>query len=64
VNREDRARTQSGTARHRIEIKLSPEQKDLIERGALATGKSLSEFVRECAEQAARDALRGRDEQS
>ena len=44
--------------RHRIEIKLSAEQKDLIVRGAEAAKQGVSEFVRGAAERAAREALR------
>ena len=45
-------------SRHRIEIKLSPEQKDLIARGARARGLGISEFVRLAAAAAAKAALR------
>jgi uncharacterized protein (DUF1778 family) len=46
--------------RNRIEIKLSEAQKDLIVRGAAASGKGISEFVRLAAENAAAAALKGR----
>ena len=46
--------------RNRIEIKVSETQKDLIVRGAAASGKGISEFVRLAAENAATAALKGR----
>ena len=49
--------TQSKSARYRIEIKLTAEQKELITRGAAASRLGLSEFVRNAAERAARDVL-------
>jgi uncharacterized protein (DUF1778 family) len=45
-------------SRHRIEIKVSEVQKDLITRGAAAARKGISEFVREAAERAATEALK------
>lgn len=44
-------------SRHRIEIKVSEEQKELIARGAAAAKQGISEFVRSAAERAAREAL-------
>jgi len=44
-------------ARHRIEIKVSDSQKDLIARAAEVKGKGLSDFVRSAAEEAAKAAL-------
>ncbi len=49
--------SQAPITRHRIEIKVSEAQKDLISRAAAAQGKGLSEFVRTAAEAAARDAV-------
>ncbi len=43
--------------RHRVEIKLSEEQKDLIARGAALARQGISEFVRSAAERAARDLI-------
>jgi uncharacterized protein (DUF1778 family) len=43
--------------RHRIEIKLSEEQKDAIVRGAALAKQGVSEFVRSAAERAARELL-------
>lgn len=43
--------------RHRIEIKVSEEQKELFNRAADATRQGVSEFVRSAAERAARDLL-------
>jgi hypothetical protein len=43
--------------RHRIEIKVSLEQKDVIARGAALSKQTLSEFVRSAAERAARDLI-------
>jgi len=45
-------------SRHRIEIKVSEEQKDLIARAAAATRQGISEFVRAAAERAATEALK------
>ena len=53
----DEAQAKSTTTRHRIEVKLSAEQKDLIVRGAAAAKQGISEFVRAAAERAAREAL-------
>lgn len=44
--------------RHRIEIKVSEAQKDLITRGAAAAKQGISEFVRLAAERAANEALK------
>jgi uncharacterized protein (DUF1778 family) len=44
--------------RHRIEIKVSETQKDLITRGAAAAKQGISEFVRQAAERAANEALK------
>lgn len=44
-------------ARHRIEIKVSQEQKALIVRAAELAGVGVSEFVRSAAERAARAAV-------
>lgn len=44
--------------RHRIEIKVSAEQKDLIVRGAAVAKKGVSEFVRSAAEHAAREIVK------
>ncbi len=44
--------------RHRIEIKVSEAEKNLITRGAAAAKKGISEFVREAAEHAANEALK------
>lgn len=49
---------ESNRSRHRIEIKLSAEQKDLIVRGAAAARQGISEFVRSAAERAATEALK------
>ena len=43
------------STRHRIEIKLSEEEKDLIVRGAGVAGRGISAFVREAAANAARE---------
>ncbi len=45
-------------SRHRIEIKVSADEKDLITRGAAAAKQGISEFVRLAAERAAKDALK------
>jgi uncharacterized protein (DUF1778 family) len=45
-------------SRHRIEIKLSAEQKDEIVRAAQARREGVSEFVRLAALAAAKEALR------
>ena len=50
---EEKART----LRHRVEIKLSEEQKALIARAAALTKQGLSEFVRYAAESAAREVV-------
>jgi len=42
------------TARHRVEIKLNADQKEVITRAAALTKKGLSEFVRAAAERDAR----------
>lgn len=47
-------------ARHRIEIKVSEAQKDLISRAAAARSQGISEFVRSCAEKAAAEILKGK----
>jgi uncharacterized protein (DUF1778 family) len=44
-------------SRHRIEIKVSKEQKDMIARGAALAKQGVSEFVRRAAELAARDLI-------
>lgn len=44
-------------SRHRIEIKVSKDQKDTIVRGAALAKQGLSEFVRSAAERAARDLI-------
>ena len=43
--------------RHRIEIKVSEEQKELIVKAAALAKRGLSEFVRGAAERAARDLI-------
>jgi uncharacterized protein (DUF1778 family) len=43
--------------RHRIEIKLSEDQKETITRGASLAKQGVSEFVRSVAEKAARDLI-------
>jgi len=43
--------------RHRIEIKVSAEQKELIARAAAFSKTGISEFVRTAAERAARETL-------
>lgn len=55
----DERQDTTAAARHRIEIKLSAEQKDLIVRGAAAAKQGISEFVRAAAERAARAVLGG-----
>lgn len=45
------------TKRHRIEIKVSEEQKDLIARAAEIARQGISEFVRAAAERAARELI-------
>jgi uncharacterized protein (DUF1778 family) len=47
----------AGRTRHRIEIKVSEEQKNLIRRGAEAANQGISEFVLSAAERSAKDAL-------
>jgi hypothetical protein len=47
----------SASARHRIEIKVSEQQKALIVRAAEIAGVGVSEFVRSAAERAARAAV-------
>lgn len=54
---EQREGSVATATRHRIEIKLTAEQKDLIVRGAAAARQDISEFVRAAAENAARRAL-------
>jgi uncharacterized protein (DUF1778 family) len=54
---DEAATVQAPVARHRIEIKVSESQKDLITRAAAAKKTGLSEFVRNAAEAAARDIL-------
>lgn len=44
--------------RHRIEIKVTEAQKELITQGAAAVRQGISEFVREAAERAAAEALK------
>lgn len=44
--------------RHRIEVKVTGEQKDLIARAAAASRKGISEFVRDAAEKAAQETLK------
>lgn len=48
------------SGRHRIEIKVTEEQKDLITRAAAAQKLGMSEFVRTCAEKAAREILKAK----
>lgn len=43
--------------RHRIEIKMTEGQKDLIARAAAARGQGLSEFVKHATEAAAHETL-------
>jgi len=43
--------------RHRIEIKVSEEQKDVIVRGAEIARQGISEFVRAAADRAARELI-------
>ena len=45
------------SARHRIEIKLSEEQKATIVRGAALAKQGVSSFVRDAAERAARELI-------
>jgi len=52
--------TEPKPSRHRIEIKVSEKQKDLIARAAAAKGQGISEFVRTAAEHAATEALKSR----
>ena len=47
----------ASSGRYRIEIKVTEEQKDLITRAAAARKLGMSEFVRNCAEKAAREIL-------
>jgi hypothetical protein len=44
-------------SRHRIEIKLSEQEKALIVQGAELAGKGVSAFVRDAAERAARELI-------
>lgn len=44
-------------SRHRIEIKVSEEQKSTIVRGASLAKQGISEFVRTAAERSARDLI-------
>jgi uncharacterized protein (DUF1778 family) len=46
------------STRLRIEVKVSPEQKDLFERASAQTKQGVSEFVRSAAEKAARELLK------
>lgn len=46
-----------GAVRHRIEIKLSQDQKELIVSAAAMENVGVSEFVRSASEQAARKVL-------
>jgi uncharacterized protein (DUF1778 family) len=50
----------TSSCRYRIEIKVTEEQKDLIKRAAAARKLGMSEFVRNCAEKAAREILGGK----
>jgi len=43
--------------RHRIEIKLSAEQRELIDEGAALAKQGVSEFVRSAAERIARELI-------
>ena len=47
----------AATTRHRIEIKVSEEQKDVIVRGAELAKQGISEFVRTAAERVARELM-------
>lgn len=50
------------TVRHRVEIKLSADQKDTIARGAAIAKESFAEFVRRAAERVARELIaKGRE---
>ena len=57
-------RTQGGaTAKDaRLDIRMTPDQKELIERAAAVNGFSITGFVMSCAEKAARRALRDYEE--
>lgn len=53
----ENSKRKPSAARHRVEVKLSEEQKDVITRGAALAKQGLSEFVRTAAENAARDLI-------
>lgn len=56
-----RKRSLSGTRRDRLEARLSPEMKALLQRAAAIRGSSLSEFVLTSAQEAAQRAIREHD---
>lgn len=46
------------TKRERLEARVSPDQKELIQRAAALTGRSLTDFVVSSAQAAAEEAIR------
>lgn len=52
------AEKRSATKRTRLETRVSPEQKALLQRAADLQGRTLSDFVLESAQRAAEEAIR------
>ncbi len=48
------------TKSERIEVRVSPEQKEIFARAAAARGESMSDFIHEAASLAAQEALADR----
>lgn len=46
------------TKRERLEVRVSVEQKELVQRAAALLGRSVSDFVLESAQRAAEEAIR------
>lgn len=46
----------------RLDIRMTPDQKELIERAAAMNGLSITDFVMSCVEKAARRTLRDYEE--
>ena len=53
TRRQDGATTKDA----RLDIRITPDQKDLVERAAAVSGLSLTNFVARCIEKAARRTL-------
>ncbi len=56
--RRTQAMAHTSTKRERLEVRISPEQKELLQYAAALQGRSLSDFVTESVQRAVEEAVR------